>query len=104
MEDIVSYETLAHNHKTTSYSINLPIVVCKAVSRQRLSSKLVPASTDTHATVEVLGPCKGTIEGSLLQLEGSRRSERNSHLLEAVTGQLLVRTLRAGSRSVRSSK
>jgi hypothetical protein len=47
--------------------IEVNIVACTAVSRQRLT-KHVPAVTDTHATIEILletmfllGPCKGDI-------------------------------------------
>jgi hypothetical protein len=39
------------------------IVAFRAVSRQRLG-KHVPAATDTHASVFLLGPCKGVIRNT----------------------------------------
>jgi hypothetical protein len=67
--------------------IEVNIVVCRAVSRQRLS-KHIPAATDAHATIEglletvfstwsVQGVIR-TIEARIIQFEGNRRSERTS--------------------------
>jgi hypothetical protein len=62
------------------------IIACTVISRQLLG-KHVPAVTDTYVTIEVLlemefllCPCKRvirrTIEARIVQLEGSRRSDR----------------------------